>query len=438
MKSTKTILIAILISIAAFSENYAQEKKSYELSLQQAIDLALENHQQLKVSAENVAMHRQQEGITKQQRLPTVAFSANAYYLGDALILDTDLSKVSTVELPNFGNTFSVQASQILFKGGAISKSIELAELQTQLAQLDLTRDKQSVKFLVTSYYLDISKVLNQITVYRQNKLLAEQRLANVTKLYEQDMMTRNEVIRGELQIKDIEQHIITLTNNHRILSNQLSYALNLPNDVLVYPTEQVEEKTVFNLPYYINLAIEQHPSLQYGKKNIDVAKKNVAIIKSELYPTISLFGGYNMQRPLTSSTPVQDLYNNTWQAGISLSYNIDNLFRTKKKVKQANIQVSTMKESQKLNQENIEMEVYSAYTKYQEAVQQVELAKKSQELANENYKIIEAKYLNQLAITAEMTDAATAKLDAELQHTNAEITVVFQYYNLLKSAGIL
>jgi Outer membrane protein len=276
------------------------------------------------------------------------------------------------------------------------------------------------------------------MTVYRQNKVLAEQRLANVAKLYEEDMVTRNELIRAELQIKNIEQSILTLQNNHHILSNRLSYALNLPNNALIIPTEEIQSNAINNPAYYTELASVHHPSMLSLEKNISISEKHVAIVKSDYMPTISAFGGYNMQRPITSSTPVQDLYNNTWQAGLSLTYNIDNLIKTKQKVKLANIQTSVLQENRTYNLQHIEMDVHSSYVKYMESLQQSELMRESQRLANENYRIIEDKYLNQLAITAEMTDAATAKLDSELQLSNAEINVLFQYYSLLKSTGTL
>jgi len=90
------------------------------------------------------------------------------------------------------------------------------------------------------------------------------------------------------------------------------------------------------------------------------------------------------------------------------------------------------------LAQQNIEIAVNAAFLKYQEAEQQVLIMIEAKNLANENYEIVRSKYLNQLAITAEMTDASNSKLNAELQYVNAMINARFQFYNLLKSAGIL
>lgn len=436
MKLAKRTLIFCLsfLSVAG----YGQERGGYELSLEEATGLALKNHQTLRVAAANVALREQQTEVARLQQLPTVSLSANAFYLGDALLLNTDLSKLSAVDLPNFGNTYALQASQLLYKGGLIQKSIGLAELQTQLANLDLVQDIQTVKFLVTSHYLDIQKILNQKTVYEQNKILARQRLANVTQLYEQDMVTRNELIRAELQIKNLEQAIVTLDNSHAILSNRLSYALGLPEDALIVPTEKMKERQVSSLPYYMDLAYRHHPALQSAEMNVSIAEKNIGIVKTDLFPSVSAFASYNMQRPLTSVSPALDLYNNTWQAGISLTYNIDNLFKTRERVRSAERQRIVLEEKQTLSRQNIGMEVNTAFIRYQESKQQALLMEESQRLANENYRIIEARYLNQLAITAEMTDAATAKLEAELQYVNAGINVMFQYYNLLKSTGTL
>lgn len=427
----------ILLGLSATGRS--QELTPYKLSLEQATELGLQNHQQLKIAEANLDAAEQRILVSKSQQMPTITFSTNAFYLGDALVLNPDWSKLQTVEMPHFGNSFAVQASQLLYKGGVIKKSIETAELQKQLSELDMISNEQDIKFLIISNYLDISKLINQVQVLEQNKILAQQVLDNIAKLYEQEMVTRNELIRAELQIKNIEQTILSMQNNHAILSTQLSYALGLPNDILIIPTEDSNpEILVSPQDYYIHLAYQNHPALHSAEKNVELAEKNVDIVKSNWSPTISAFGGYTMQRPVTSTTPIQDLYNNTWQVGVSLSYNLDNLFKTKRQVDLSKSRALVSQEALVYTQQNIEIGVVAAFLQYREAEQQVILMEESQELANENYEIIRAKYLNQLALMADMTDASNAKLNAELQYTNAVINALFQYYSLLKSTGTL
>jgi outer membrane protein TolC len=401
--------------------------------------MGMQNHQRLKMSQAGLEVSEQRVGVVKSQQLPTVSFSANAFYLGDALVLDNDWSKMQTVDMPHFGNTFSVQASQLLYKGGIIKKSIEMAELQQQLAELDLTANEQDIKFLVISNYLDILKLINQIRVVEQNKVLAGQLLANVTQLYGEDMVTRNEIIRSELQIKNLDQTLLAMNNAHAILSNQMGYALGLPGDILIVPDEDIFNIVAVQSPsYYMDMAHGQHPAMLTAEKNVEIAEKNIGIQKSNWYPALSAFGGYNMQRPLTSTTPVMDMYNNTWQVGLSLNFSLDGLFKNRRQVNLSRSQARLSQEALTYTRQNVEIGVNSAWLKYREAGQQVVLMDEARKLSDENYEIVRNKYLNQLAITAEMTDASNAKLKAELDWANARINALFQYYNLLKSTGTL
>ena len=56
-------------------------------------------------------------------------------------------------------------------------------------------------------------------------------------------MVTRNEVIRGELAIKNLDQGLLTLSNNKKILNYNLDVALGLPQNTEINPTESLVGK---------------------------------------------------------------------------------------------------------------------------------------------------------------------------------------------------
>ncbi|MCT3761714.1 TolC family protein [Elizabethkingia anophelis] len=415
----------------------AQEVRS--MTADEVMTLALQNHQQLKLSEKNIYISKQQTEVTKLQQLPTITASTSQFYLGNALIIDKDFSNSTHVAMPHYGSSYGVQASQLIFKGGLVKKSIEMAGLREQLAELDLEKNQQDVKFLVLSNYLDVYKLKNQEQIFLNNKKLAQERLKNIQKFNQQGMVTRNEVIRGELAIKNLDQGLLTLSNNKKILNYNLDIALGLPQNTEIDPTESLDGKKLGkDTGYYMEMAYQNNPQLKSANANIAVAQKNIEIINTDKMPTLSGFGGYNMQRPITTRTPVLDMYSNSWQAGISLSYNIDNLYKTKERLKVGELQKTQAQDALTLTKQNIDMMVNAAYVKYQESIDQAKLMDDAQKLAEENYKITEAKYLNQLAVQAEMIDAQNQKLQAELDFVTAEINVLYQYYNLLKSTGSL
>lgn len=432
IKTALSILVGLFPALF-----FSQEIK--QMTANEVADLALQNHYQLKVSAQNIDIAKQQTDITKLQKLPTITASTTQFYLGNAIAIDKDFSNSITIPMPHYGSTYGVQATQLIFKGGLVNKSIELAGLREQLSKLDLDKNKQDVKFLVISNYLDIYKIINQEQVFQNNKKLAQQRLKNINDFYKQGMITRNEVIRGELNIKNLDQGILTLVNNRKILNYNLNTVLGLNSDTQIVPVEDLGNKeTGIGMDYYLNLAHNSNPQMKSAETNIAVADKNIEIIKTDKMPTLSGFGGYSLQRPITTRNPVLDMYSSGWQGGISLSYNIDNLYKTKERVKLGEIQKNQANDTKTLVQQNLDMAVNAAYTKYQEAIQQAEILNDAKNLADENYKITEAKYLNQLAVQAEMLDAQNQKLQSELDFANAEINVLYQYYNLLKSTGTL
>lgn len=416
---------------------FSQEIK--QMTANEVAELALQNHQQLKVSAQNIDIAKQNTNVVKLQKLPNITASTSQFYLGDAVAIDKDFSQSTNVPMPHYGSTYGVQATQLIFKGGLVNKSIELAGLREQLSELDLEKNKQDVKFLVISNYLDVYKILNQQEVFQSNKKLAQERLKNIQKFYQQGMVTRNEVIRGELAIKNLDQGILTLINNRKILNYNLNIALGLPSDTEIVPVESLGNKeSGIGIDYYLNLAHDNNPLLKSAQTNVNVADKNIEIIKTDKMPTVSGFGGYTLQRPITTRNPVIDVYSGGWQTGISLSYNIDNLYKTKERVKLGELQKNQASDAVTLIQQNVDMAVNAAYIKYQESIQQAEILNDAKQLAEENYKITEAKYLNQLAVQAEMIDAQNQKLQSELDYANAEINMLYQYYNLLKSTGTL
>ncbi|SMP34098.1 TolC family protein [Chryseobacterium profundimaris] len=429
---------ALSLVIALFPALFfSQEIK--QMSANEVAELALQNHQQLKVSAQNIDIAKQNTNIVKLQKLPNITASTSQFYLGNVVAIDKDFSNSTNVPMPHYGSSYGVQATQLIFKGGLVNKSIEMAGLREQLSKLDLEKNKQDVKILVISNYLDVYKIVNQEKVFQSNKKLAQERLKNIQKFYQQGMVTRNEVIRGELAIKNLDQGILTLANNKKILNYNLNVALGLPEDTQIVPVESLENKeSGIGIDYYLNLAHDNNPLLQSAQTNVNVADKNIEIIKTDKMPTISGFGGYSLQKPITTRNPVLDMYSGGWQTGISLSYNIDNLYKTKERVKLGELQKNQANDAVTLTQQNVDMAVNAAYIKYQESIQQAEILNDAKKLAEENYKITEAKYLNQLAVQAEMIDAQNQKLQSELDYANAEINMLYQYYNLLKSTGTL
>ncbi|WP_089999557.1 TolC family protein [Chryseobacterium taichungense] len=431
-----TMLVMGFLSI---STTYAQQSQERKISVEELFELAKENHPSLSVSKADILIAKQGVEVAKNAQLPTFNAALQGYYLGNALILDKDFSNSTRVDMPHFGNTFSVDASQLIWKGGLVKNGIKAQSLKEELTELNYQSNEQSIKLLVLGYYLDLYKLLNQKGVFQQNIQLAEQRLQNINKFYNQGMVTRNDVIRGELQLSNLKLALQVVENNSQILNKQLTTALGLSESTQIVP----DETLISNVPKALLMDdyrafAQNHPTVLMTKKAVDIYETSEKITRAEMMPSLSAFAGNRLARPITTTSPAMDMYTNGWSAGLSLNFNIDALYKTPKKIKQVRFEIDKAIAQSTEVEQMIDVAVNAAYIKYNEAVTQNNTLETNKNLADENYRIMNSKYNNQLAILLDLIDASNQKLDAELQFANSAINIVYAYYKLLKESGNL
>ena len=94
--------------------------------------------------------------------------------------------------------------------------------------------------------------------------------------------------------------------------------------------------------------------------------------------------------------------------------------------------------EKRKLIEEEIDNALHEAYIGLDEAYVRLRTQKKSVQLAHENYKIVQQRYLNGLSLITDMLDASNMQLDMELKLANDQIGILYQYFLLKKITGSL
>ncbi|RKS03004.1 MULTISPECIES: TolC family protein [unclassified Flavobacterium] len=429
-------ITCLFLSSFVYAQDSIQKKK---ITIDELFSLVTENNPSLAVSKAGINIAKQDIKVAKNQRLPDFNANVSVTYIGDVSVLDENFSNFSKVDMPHFGNVYAIEATQLIWRGNAVNNAIQAKSLHENIASLSYLSNEQNIKLLALGYYLDLYKLQNQASVYRKNIELAEKRLKNSNQFFKQGMVTRNDVIRGELQISNLNLSLQVIENNIQILNKQLTVALGLPEE-----TQIIAEETILNENPEISLLetyqnnIQDHPILMMTKKAVELYEVSEKITKAERMPVLSAFARNTLQRPITTISPALDMYSNGWNVGLSLSYNISSLYKTPKKIQLNKYETERAQAQANEAEQLISVAVKAAYIKYNESVTQNKTFEKNKDLANENYRIMESKYNNQLAILLDLIDASNTKLDAELQYTNSEINLIFAYYKLVKESGKL
>ena len=104
----------------------------------------------------------------------------------------------------------------------------------------------------------------------------------------------------------------------------------------------------------------------------------------------------------------------------------------------EARLGILLSQNAQEQQKQHIQTTVQEALLKHQEAVSRVEALQLSVRQAEENFRIMNNRYLNQLAILTDLLDADNLRLNVELQLTTARTPVVYTYYQLQRAIGEL
>lgn len=203
------------------------------------------------------------------------------------------------------------------------------------------------------------------------------------------------------------------------------------PDTTLLYTSVSLE-----TYDDYIRQAYMNYPELQIARYNTKLAENDIRLSKADYLPSLSIRAANTLSRPL--STTMEDMFSNNWNIALSLSYNLSSLYQNKHKMHEVKQYVFLQKNREEQIKQGIRINVRSAWIRHHEALDRVQALVLSVRQAEENYRIVQNRYLNQLSILTDLLDASSVRLNAELQLTNARLEAIYSYYELMRSCGNL
>ena len=349
------------------------------------------------------------EGVraARAERLPDVGVTVSASFLGDGRLWDRSFGEGMKVDIPHFGNNFALEAQQVVYAGGAVRSGIRMAELEQRDAETSLERNRQDICFLLLGHYLNLYKIDTRIRVLRENLALTEQVLETMRARREQGTVLQNDITRYELRREQLRLELQRAEDTGTILNHRLVTALHLPEGTEIRPDTAL---------------------LQTG---IGMSDEAVRLQRSGRLPKVSLMAADHLDGPITIEVPVLNNNFNYWYVGVGIRYNIASLFKSGRRIRQAELYARRARESYDLECERVDNAVQESYVNLMTAEADLRTQQKSVELADENYAVVSNRYANDLALLTDMLDAGNTKLEADLALVEARINLIYDYYRM-------
>ena len=439
MYKLKQILVSGVIGLLGIAPLKASiDEDSLYLSIGQLFDRGMEQNLQLAADRLKEQIADDRARTARASRLPEINIGLNGGFVGQPVVFEHGLSDPTCPDSPDWSQNYAVNVSQPLYHGGRIRYAIRQADIEKEIAVLQTTTDRADIKLSLLRQYLTLFSLYKQHVVLTRNINESERRLKDIRQMKEEGLITNNDVLRSEMQLTNNRLSLLETENNIRLTSQQLDILLGLDESLLLRPDTTLLDEVLRLDEYenYISQAYSNDPAMSLRMRQTDLARNNIQAVKAERMPQLSLYAANTLARPV--SRTLADMYNNAWNIGLSFSYPLSALYRSKHRIREARRQVGVYRNAEEQHRQQIRMTVRNAYLKHSEALARVDALKLSVKQAEENFRIMRNRYLNQLAILTDLLDADNLRLDAELQLTTARAQVVYTYYELQRAAGKL
>jgi outer membrane protein len=430
--SIAMFIVALLITNSAAAQDRT-------ITLDEAVKLGMETSKVLKLSQSKIDQAVSQYNQAKDQALPTGSASfgynraqipANKLNVGE-----------ESLSLPTSANAYlgTLSLNQVIWAGNKLRYARESTNLLTQVARLDAVNDRDQIAYNIINAYYNLYKVLQGKKVVAQNLVTIDAQIKQSQRFFDQGLVTKNDVLRFQLQRSNIELNGIDLENNRRIINYNMNILLGLPENTQLNIAQITEaERTPAPLAAYVDSAIANRAELKQMDLRTQVAETNIKSIKANASPTLSASGSAYYVGISGNPIPKSGNFITPISLGLTLGWNFGTLWTNKNKVNEARLQREEVIINKGITTDNVKNEVNQSYQNYKSAVDKINLLQTSINQAQENNRILESKYKSNISSATDRADAQTLLYQAEINLELAKADAGLAYYTLLKSTGTL
>src|SRR5699024_2439212 len=296
----KKAIIALVFLLTGSIFAKAQENRT--ISLNEAIDLALDNNYELAVAKNNLELAGDKITGAKADFFPSLSanFSAREN-IGRQFVPGTS----DFVDQPVKFFNGSLNTSVVLFSGFANIYDLRNAQFGKKSQKETVQWTRESIIFNTASAYLQVLLNKELLEIAKENLEASKKTLNQV----------ENQTEVGSKPIADLYNQQATVANNQLQVTNRkndlkisrVKLVRILQIDPLkeyrfVIPEVDIDKisKKAYNLPQLIAAALENRSDLQGAKYDIEAIKYQLKLTKSNYWPTLSfgasLSSGYSDQ----------------------------------------------------------------------------------------------------------------------------------------------
>ena len=432
MPINSKLLLATLLLVCG--STLAQEKKL--LTLKEAVALALSNSDASTLAKTKVTTSQLEWETIKNNQYPSLKASGQYLRLSSAHVNSNIQSNSASgssaaplkVDQLVLGQ---LNASIPVFNGYRLKNAISESESMYKAETFTEKHTNEEIGLDVVELFANLYKSQQMILLTEENLKTAQQRVKDFTAMEENGLLTRNDLLKAQLQESTLQLAIENAKKNAAVTNYNLTTLLKLPTTTTIeIDIEAVKKDMASNQNLTTEGERNDLKALELKKKAVE---SGIKMAQANYYPSLALTGGYiafDLNNVLTVT--------NAMNVGVGVSYDLSSIFKNGKQVKLARSKAKEADVATSLLGDQIKEEVFQAQQNYTLSLTQSAVYDKAVQQATENYRIVKDKYDNNLSNTNDLLEADYIALQAKINQALSKADIAQKYYELQFASGKL
>ena len=425
------LLLLCNTTFAAEPQTPAPAKAPTEITLDQAVNMALTNNPIGKIAVYEFEAAKGALTAARSYRWPTLSATHRDSWTWAGEKANQRNGVPNNYVSDYFSN--SVSASWTLWSGNRVESQISQAKLSLDASRWEIAAARQELKYSATDAYFKFMAARDAVRLATESVERLERYLQDVKLQFEVGVVAKVDVLRSEVELAKAKQTLIEAKNAYDVTMANLNTIIGLPlTTELKVAGDLSYEKYDQALAACMDTALRQRPEIFQATDAAKIAQEAITIARSGYLPTVSASyqAGWNDSKFAGTS-------NYNWTVYLTTNWNFMDSGLTAGKLKQASEGFKKAKEQLQQTVDAVRLDVQSTYLTLKSAEQSIATSSAAVGLAEEDYKIKVIRYQAGVGTNLDVLDAQVALTTAK----NNFLQAMYSYNNyrskLDKAMGI-
>lgn len=406
---------------------------SVVISREECLDIALDQSPTIRIADMEVKRVNYSKRETIGNLLPQIGFSLSYQRSIELQTIRMNMGGESQKLKMGSDNTWNTGFTMSLpIIAPTLWKAISISD--TQIAQnLEAARSSRlELINQVNKAYYALMLAISSKEVIQQNYDIAKYNADVYRKMFEQGSASEYDVLRSEVQVKNVEPSLLDADISVKQCQLQLNVLMGIDDALNLYPNMKMEDMQKDMYGYMLeSKSLADNSSLRSLDLQRKMANQNVTMKKMDWIPTLG--ASFNVNWLSLSNGPMfKDVEFSPYSTvGLSLSLPIFSGGTKWNAMKQAQVQAKELDLQRENLVNSLNMQVDLALDNINRQVKQIDSSKEGVHQAKKAHEIMQKSFQIGAASYLELRDA-------ELADTSAQLSYLQAIYNYLVSASDL